>query len=169
MTGHEIAENLRQLNRWRRGDDETLLMPDPAAIGHWIDAAADALEEQDKRAAELARVTAERDRLHAALIARHGGEPVAILAELDTERARVAELEAQIERNAWTISPAMAQARIEQLAARVTELVAALRDAKEVLDEYAEDGTHRAARMASERITSALALAESTAPKEVLS
>lgn len=63
MTGCEIAEKLRQLNRWRRGDDETLIMPDPAAIGRWIDAAADALEEQDKRAAELARVTAEMDNL----------------------------------------------------------------------------------------------------------
>ena len=59
MTGYEIAEKLRQLNRWRRGDDETLLMPDPAAIGRWIDAAADALELRDNRAAEIARVTAE--------------------------------------------------------------------------------------------------------------
>ena len=204
MTRHEIAEKLRQLNRWRRGDDETLLMPDPAAIGRWIDAAADALEEQDKRAAELARVMTERDKYHGALIARHGGEPVAILAELDAERARVAELEAQIERNAWTISPAMVQARIEQLAARVAELegiIAACLNAAPVghipshtasnLPEIVADmvvacrehsdereaaearvaeleAEIRAARMASERITSAIARAESTAPKEVL-
>lgn len=58
MTGCEIAEKLRQLNRWRRGDDETLLMPDPAAIGRWIDAAADALELRDNRAARVAELEA---------------------------------------------------------------------------------------------------------------
>ena len=58
MTGYEIAEKLRQLNRWRRGDDETLLMPDPAAIGRWIDAAADALELRDNRAARVAELEA---------------------------------------------------------------------------------------------------------------
>lgn len=41
------------------------------------------------------RVRAERDRYHDALIARHGGEPVALLAELDAERAKVAALEAE--------------------------------------------------------------------------
>jgi len=58
MTGCEIAEKLRRLNRWRRGDDETLLMPDPAAIGRWIDAAADALELRDNRAARVAELEA---------------------------------------------------------------------------------------------------------------
>jgi len=58
MTGCEIAEKLRQLNRWRRGDDEALLMPDPAAIGRWIDAAADALELRDNRAARVAELEA---------------------------------------------------------------------------------------------------------------
>ena len=164
MTRHEIAEKLRQLNRWRRGDDETLLMPDPAAIGHWIDAAADALEEQDKRAAELARVTAERDNYHAALIARHGGEPVALLAELDAERAHVAELEAQIERHAWTISPAMAQARIEQLAARVAELEAALRGILEIVDADGADESYDKA--IAKEAACALARAGSAAPAD---
>lgn len=46
--------------------------------------------------------------------------------------ARAAELEAEMERNAWTISPAMAQARIEQLAARVAELERDIADITEV-------------------------------------
>lgn len=66
MTVCEIAEKLRQLNRWRRGDDETLIMPDPAAIGRWIDAAADALELRDNRAARVAELEAAlREALHA--------------------------------------------------------------------------------------------------------
>ena len=47
------------------------------------------------RIAELER---ERDQYHDPLIARHGGEPVALLAELDEARARIAELEAELER-----------------------------------------------------------------------
>ena len=111
--------------------------------------------------ADLARVTAERDhhkgvkattdaahrelsREHAALRARTAElekdrddwKKCADLAEraLASEQQRSAELEAQIERDAWAISPAMAQARINMLASelgqvkqRNAELVAALR------------------------------------------
>lgn len=37
--------------------------------------------------AEIERLRAERDRYHDALIARHGGEPIALLSELDEARA----------------------------------------------------------------------------------
>ena len=161
MTGCEIAEKLRQLNRWRRGDDETLLMPDPAAIGRWIDAAADALELRDNREAELARVTAERE----AEFRRSDSELAAAAQKESALRARIAELESQIERNAWTISPAMAQARIEQLAARVAELEAALRDAANALESDSEKERHECWNSIRDL---SLARAESTAPKEVL-
>ena len=40
----DLAAKLRLLNRWRRGEDETLEQPAAADIGTWLDAAADALE-----------------------------------------------------------------------------------------------------------------------------
>lgn len=45
----------------------------------------------------LADVERERDTLRAALLSRHGGEPLALLAALDAERARCAELEEGLE------------------------------------------------------------------------
>jgi hypothetical protein len=40
----ELSAQIRQFNRWRRGD-ETLEQPHPAEIGLMLDAAADRLEE----------------------------------------------------------------------------------------------------------------------------
>ena len=40
----ELSAQIRQFNRWRRGD-EALEQPHPAAIGLMLDAAADRLEE----------------------------------------------------------------------------------------------------------------------------
>lgn len=82
---------------------------------------------------QLARVTAERDRYHDALIARHGGEPIALLAELDAERARVADYESRLSsvmppdfkdwhQNARSEWPVVAALVIENLRARVAEL-----------------------------------------------
>ena len=49
-------------------------------------------------AARIDELERERDQYHDALIARHGGEPVALLGELDDARARIADLEADLER-----------------------------------------------------------------------
>ena len=95
MTGYEIAEKLRQLNRWRWGDDETLLMPDPAAIGRWIDASAEALE-------LLARATAANVKLLHELYEHRVPQYAKELAAL---RARVAELEATTLARAESTAP----------------------------------------------------------------
>lgn len=42
--------------------------------------------------------------------------------ELAAAQARIAELETQLEAHAWKVSPAMAQAQIDQLNARIAEL-----------------------------------------------
>ena len=124
--------------------------------------------------ADLARATAELEhhksvketidsahkelsREHAALRARTAElekdrddwKKCADLAEraLASEQQRSAELEAKIERDAWAISPAMAQARINMLASelgqvkqRNADLVAALRE----VDEIVNDANHSA-------------------------
>ena len=97
MTGCEIAEKLRQLNRWRRGDDETLLMPDPAAIGRWIDASAEALE-------LLARATATNAK-HLHELYEHRVSTDQYAKELAALRARVAELEATTLARAESTAP----------------------------------------------------------------
>lgn len=48
--------------------------------------------------ADYAEAKTERDKYHDALIARHGGEPVALLSELDEARERLAEAKAELER-----------------------------------------------------------------------
>ena len=80
---------------------------------------------------QVARVAAERD-TYAKRASLFAGERDSIAADGDRLRAHVAELEAEMERNAWTISPAMAQARIDQLAARVAELERDIADITEV-------------------------------------
>ena len=55
----ELAAQLREFNRWRRGD-ETLEQPHPARIGAMIDEAADRLEDLER---ELAAERALADRL----------------------------------------------------------------------------------------------------------
>lgn len=102
--------------------------------------------ERDKAHADLARVTAELDEaLYREQMLRSSernlleieafkdAQLVAAQNELSALRARVAELEAQIERDAWTLSPEMVQTRNDQLAAKLeqaeqrnAELVAAL-------------------------------------------
>lgn len=47
------------------------------------------------------RIEAERDKYHDALIARHGGEPIALLSELDEARAERDALRADAERLEW--------------------------------------------------------------------
>jgi len=46
----ELSAQIRQFNRWRRGD-ETLEQPQPAEIGLMLDAAADRLEELEREVA----------------------------------------------------------------------------------------------------------------------
>jgi len=71
----ELSAQIRQFNRWRRGD-ETLDQPHPAEIGLMLDAAADRLEELER---ELSAERALADRL-AALLQRdregYGGQVV---------------------------------------------------------------------------------------------
>lgn len=50
---------------------------------------------------ERRKAEAERDRYHDALIARHGGEPIALLSELDEARAERDALRADAERYRW--------------------------------------------------------------------
>ena len=125
--------------------------------------------ERDKALAELERVTAERDRwvhdysekydetrdLRARVADLEADASLHWITEeeLRQSRARVAELERQLKseieaRNGWWDN-------CKQAEQRVAEIEAVLRDAQEVLNEYAEDGTHRAARLASERIDAA--------------
>ncbi len=110
--------------------------------------------------ADLARVTAERE----AEFRRSDSELAAAAQKESAIRARVAELEAQIERDAWTLSPEMVQTRNDQLAAKLeqaeqrnAELVAALRGALGWL----EKGGVRSAHVA---LAHALARAESATP-----
>lgn len=113
--------------------------------------------------ADLARVTAERE----AEFRRSDSELAAAAQKESALRARIAELEAQIERDAWTLSPEMVQTRNDQLAAKLeqaeqrnAELVAALRDARaSFLGLQPDFGGPVAAQMgkAIERIGAALA------------
>jgi hypothetical protein len=158
----DIVEELRLYNRWRRGD-EAITAPDPTALGKLLDDAADRIEhlfasgihtcnadcqrpmcvlrrERDKAQNDLARVTAERQNwkewAEEARAMFHKQIDAAAVMKTRAEQAeqRVAELEAQIERDAWTLSPEMVQTRNDQLAAKLeqaeqrnAELVAALR------------------------------------------
>ena len=153
----DIVEELRLYNRWRRGD-EAITAPDPTALGKLIDDAADRIEhlfasgihtchadcqrplcvmrrERDKAQNDLARVTAELEH-HKSVKETIDSAHKELSREHAALRARVAELEAQIERDAWTLSPEMVQTRNDQLAAKLeqaeqrnAELEAALRDA----------------------------------------
>lgn len=73
MNHLEIAKNLRMLNRWRRGEDETLEQPKPADISRWLDAAADALEDLEplRKRADLWK--GERDAIDAHKAKQIGG------------------------------------------------------------------------------------------------
>ena len=51
MTPAEVAAILRQLNEWRRGDDETVEQPDSREIGDAIDAAVEMIERIPSRIA----------------------------------------------------------------------------------------------------------------------
>ena len=76
--------------RWEKAERERDEARDAvqAACDVAVTAACEAVErERDEALARAAR-------LEAALVARHGGEPVALLSELDEARARIAELEA---------------------------------------------------------------------------
>ena len=159
----DIVEELRLYNRWRRGD-EAITAPDPTALGKLLDDAADRIEhlfasgihtchadcqrpmcvlrrERDKAQNDLARVTAELEH-HKSVKETIDSAHKELSREHAALRARVAELEAQIERDAWTLSPEMVQTRNDQLAAKLeqaeqrnAELVAALRDAVGMLEE----------------------------------
>lgn len=150
----DIVEELRLYNRWRRGD-EAITAPDPTALGKLLDDAADRIEhlfasgihtchadcqrpmcvlrrERDKAHADLARVTAELEH-HKSVKETIDSAHKELSREHAALRARVTELEAQIERDAWTLSPEMVQTRNDQLAAKLeqaeqrnAELVAAL-------------------------------------------
>jgi len=106
MTPREVVENLRLLNRWRRGEDESLPMPEPSDVGCWIDAAADAMEAvgQLRQRAELEE-KAERYRLTTL-----------------RQDARVAELEAEIER--WRVATAKLRDGAEEAGRVANEQVA---------------------------------------------
>ena len=88
--------------------------------------------ERDKAHADLARVTAELEH-HKSVKETIDSAHKELSREHAALRARSAELEAQIERDAWTLSPEMVQTRNDQLAAKLeqaeqrnAELVAAL-------------------------------------------
>jgi hypothetical protein len=55
-------------------------------------------------------------------VMRRTAECIALRAQLATAQAKIAALETQLEAHAWKISPAMAQAQIDQLNAKVAEL-----------------------------------------------
>ena len=181
----DIVEELRLYNRWRRGD-EAITAPDPTTLGKLLDDAADRIEhlfasgihtcnadcqrpmcvlrrERDKAQNDLARATAELEH-HKSVKETIDSAHKELSREHAALRARVAELEAQIERDAWTLSPEMVQTRNDQLAAKLeqaeqrnAELVAALRGALGWL----EKGGVRSADVA---LAHALARAESATP-----
>ena len=181
----DIVEELRLYNRWRRGD-EAITAPDPTALGKLLDDAADRIEhlfasgihtcnadcqrpmcvlrrERDKAQNDLARVTAELEH-HKSVKETIDSAHKELSREHAALRARSAELEAQIERDAWTLSPEMVQTRNDQLAAKLeqaeqrnSELEAALRGALGWL----EKGGVRSAHVA---LAHALARAESATP-----
>ena len=138
----DIVEELRLYNRWRRGD-EAITAPDPTALGKLLDDAADRIEhlfasgihtcnadcqrpmcvlrrERDKAQNDLARVTAELEH-HKSVKETIDSAHKELSREHAALRARVAELEAQIERDAWTLSPEMVQTRNDQLAAKLEQ------------------------------------------------
>jgi len=159
----DIVEELRLYNRWRRGD-EAITAPDPTALGKLLDDAADRIEhlfasgihtchadcqrpmcvlrrERDKAHADLARVTAELEH-HKSVKETIDSAHKELSREHAALRARVNELEAQIERDAWTLSPEMVQTRNDQLAAKLeqaeqrnAELVGLLEDVLEFIGE----------------------------------
>ena len=138
----DIVEELRLYNRWRRGD-EAITAPDPTALGKLLDDAADRIEhlfasgihtcnadcqrpmcvlrrERDKAQNDLARVTAELEH-HKSVKETINSAHKELSREHAALRARSAELEAQIERDAWTLSPEMVQTRNDQLAAKLEQ------------------------------------------------
>ena len=180
----DIVEELRLYNRWRRGD-EAITAPDPTALGKLLDDAADRIEhlfasgihtcnadcqrpmcvlrrERDKAQNDLARVTAELE--------HHKSVKETIEREHAALRARSAELEAQIERDAWTLSPEMVQTRNDQLAAKLeqaeqrnAELVAALEELYETANRFP---TFDGSRLASALDSASAALARQRANQE---
>ena len=186
----DIVEELRLYNRWRRGD-EAITAPDPTALGKLLDDAADRIEhlfasgihtchadcqrpmcvlrrERDKAHADLARVTAELEH-HKSVKETLDSAHKELSREHAALRARSAELEAQIERDAWTLSPEMVQTRNDQLAAKLeqaeqrnAELVAALESMRD-MPEYDQDDAHRLRYKAKQT----LARAESATPDHI--
>lgn len=187
----DIVEELRLYNRWRRGD-EAITAPDPTALGKLLDDAADRIEhlfasgihtcnadcqrpmcvlrrERDKAQNDLARVTAELEH-HKSVKETIDSAHKELSREHAALRARVAELEAQIERDAWTLSPEMVQTRNDQLAAnleqaeqRNAELVAALEELYETANRFP---TFDGSRLASALDSASAALARNRAAQE---
>lgn len=121
------------------------------------------IDRSEQLRADLARATAELEH-HKSVKETIDSAHKELSREHAALRARVAELEAQIERDAWTLSPEMVQTRNDQLAAKLeqaeqrnAELVAALRGALGWL----EKGVVRSAHVA---LAHALASAESATP-----
>lgn len=191
----DIVEELRLYNRfynrWRRGD-EAITAPDPTALGKLLDDAADRIEhlfasgihtcnadcqrpmcvlrrERDKAQNDLARVTAELEH-HKSVKETIDSAHKELSREHAALRARVNELEAQIERDAWTLSPEMVQTRNDQLAAKLeqaeqrnAELVAALEELYETANRFP---TFDGSRLASALDSASAALARNRAAQE---
>lgn len=119
--------------------------------------------------ADLARVTAELEH-HKSVKETIDSAHKELSREHAALRARVAELEAQIERDAWTLSPEMVQTRNDQLAAKLeqaeqrnAELVAALEELYETANRFP---TFDGSRLASALDSASAALARNRAAQE---
>ena len=101
----------------------------PASGQKWLDT----LETMRATIAELA---AERDRYRDALVARHGGEPIALLSELDEARAEAEKLRADLQ--AMTVEAMRAGRELDAVKRQRDELVRIAKDAHT----YLIDGGH---------------------------
>ena len=125
--------------------------------------------ERDKAQNDLARVTAELEH-HKSVKETIDSAHKELSREHAALRARSAELEAQIERDAWTLSPEMVQTRNDQLAAKLeqaeqrnAELVAALEELYETANRFP---TFDGSRLASALDSASAALARNRAAQE---
>ena len=158
----DIVEELRLYNRWRRGD-EAITAPDPTALGKLLDDAADRIEhlfasgihtchadcqrpmcvlrrERDKAHADLARVTAERDKS----LRREDEMREKLLKEIEGScalRARVAEVVRELSHVADCSQNRDAENMLLQQ--RNAELVAALRELHRVMSAWLKCYGHR--------------------------